>query len=82
MPKNVAEKLMIKEGQRFLLLNEPSNYKGVGGTITERGHDLHGAEGSVRGYPSFRGFKERTQPKAAKTQNLSRLRRNRMGYLS
>ena len=30
MPKNVAEKLMIKEGQRFLLLNEPSNYRGVG----------------------------------------------------
>ena len=36
MPKNVAEKLMIKEGQKFLLLNEPSNYRGLVGRLPNK----------------------------------------------
>ena len=36
MPKSVAEKLMIKEGQRFLLLNEPSNYRGLVGRLPNK----------------------------------------------
>jgi len=36
MPKNVAEKLMVKEGQRFLLLNEPSNYRGLVGRLPNK----------------------------------------------
>ena len=36
MPKNVAEKLMIKEGQRFLLLKEPSNYRGLVGRLPNK----------------------------------------------
>src|SRR5437870_1648298 len=36
MPKNVTEKLMIKEGQRFLLLNEPSNYRRLVGRLPNK----------------------------------------------
>ncbi len=36
MPKNIAEKLMIKEGQSFLLLNEPSNYRELVGRLPNK----------------------------------------------
>jgi hypothetical protein len=36
MPKNIAEKLMIKEGQNFLLLNEPNNYRELIGRLPNK----------------------------------------------
>jgi len=36
MHKSVTEKLMIKEGQKFLLLNEPSNYRGLVGRLPNK----------------------------------------------
>jgi len=36
MHKSVAEKLLIKEGQKFLLLNEPSNYRGLVGRLPNK----------------------------------------------
>ena len=36
MPKDIAEKLMIKEGQNFLLLNEPTHYRDLIGKLPNK----------------------------------------------
>jgi len=36
MPNNIAEKLMIKEGQSLLLLNEPTHYRNLIGKLPNK----------------------------------------------